>query len=320
MEFVQSYPVGVAEPGLASRMLPANFLFEVRLEDVTGADPMTGQFEAWGIKIGEEANLYARDRVAVVLARHVAAGHDFYLHTEEYADPRFSDRKRTFVRAFVPPAFDPLKGRVRVALTQHYFCGGVAISKRGEVLDRGGLPIPGLFACGEVTAGVDGTNRVGGNALVNITVFGLAAGEAAAGFAATAGAAGVGWAEGERVQPGAARVSATSPSPQALRRRLHDLTDRYLGLVRSETSLKEVLGLLAELETAAADGRRAALAGVFAAPSDTLVALEAAPAVATATYVARAALVRTESRGAHFREDLPAEDQAWSDRHTAQTL
>lgn len=194
-----------------------------------------------------------------------------------------------FARGSFPPSFDPFGRPVRIAPTQHYFCGGAVITKAGEVLGRDRAPIPGLFACGEVTAGVDGANRVGGNALTNIVVFGLAAGRAAARYAA--GAANRGWAAGDGVtaaSPLAASASLAAGAPSAgadrpadLRRELQTLCDDHLGPVRSAPRLEE------------------------------------APAVATATYVARAALARTESRGAHFREDYPTEEEAWSPRHVA---
>ncbi len=309
MEFVQFYPLGVAEPGLPSRLLDAGLLGVVPLTDEAGQDPLAGKFSEWGIGSGEEANLYARDLIAVTLARHIAAGHQLYLHTEEMpaADvPReHLEIHMEYVRGSLPPSFDPFARPVRVAPTQHYFCGGAVITKAGEVLGRDRRPIPGLFACGEVTSGVDGANRVGGNALTNIVVFGLAAGRRAAGHAGEKRVA-------EEAVSASARPSFGSdgPSPASLRSELHTLCDEGLGPVRSAKKLGETLAGLADL------GRRAATARVRSR-SDLLLALELDSAVATATYVARSALTRTESRGAHFRDDYPGADESWSERHVS---
>jgi len=311
MEFVQFYPLGVAEPGLPSRLLDAGLLGIVPLTDEAGQDPLAGKFREWGIDSGEEANLYARDLIAVTLARHIAAGHRLYLHTEEMPAADVPREHREIylevVRGSLPPSFDPFARPVRVAPTQHYFCGGAVITKAGEVLGRDRRPIPGLFACGEVTSGVDGANRVGGNALTNIVVFGLAAGRRAAEHAGERRVAGEAASASARLS---FRFSSEGPSPASLRSELHTLCDEGLGPVRSAKKLEETLAGLADLE------RRAATARVRSR-SDLLLALELDSAVATATYVARSALTRSESRGAHFRDDYPGADESWSQRHVS---
>jgi succinate dehydrogenase/fumarate reductase flavoprotein subunit len=322
MEFVQFYPIGVAEPGLPARLLHAGFIGLIPLLDENGCDPLAGKWSEWGIGSGEEANLYARDLVAVALARHIDAGHEIYLHTEKLPGAKVPPGYLELARGAFPRSFDPFIRPVRVAPTQHYFCGGAVITRRGEVLGtRGGpegrdrRPVTGLFACGEVTAGVDGANRVGGNALTNIVVFGLAAGRAAAREALSRG---TGVSAGGDALPSTFGSQATrslvfspnGPSPASLRVELQGLCDEGLGPVRSAKKLEDVLAGLSDL------GRRLAGVGVRSR-SDLLLALEFDSAVATAVYVAKAALARTESRGAHFRQDYPVEDPAWSGRHVS---
>jgi succinate dehydrogenase/fumarate reductase flavoprotein subunit len=317
MEFVQFYPLGVAEPGLPARLLDTSLLDLARLTDENGDEPLAGRLEEWGFSSGAEINLYARDRAAVALGRHLAGGHKLLLHTEELDPAGLPDDYLTRLREMFPRSLDPFSRPVAVAPTQHYFCGGAMISVSGEVLGDGGV-IPGLYACGEVTGGVDGANRVGGNALTNIVTFGLAVGKAAAAHAAKTrgrreGLDGTGLPPSavEGIGPGTASSLSGrrigSERPALLRRELHALCDRHLGPVRTEAGLRAALSGLDEL------GRRAA---EVATPSraDFLLALEMDFALASAGFVARAALARTESRGCHFRLDHPAEDPAWA-RH-----
>jgi len=205
-------------------------------------------------------------------------------------------------------------------------CGGALIDVTGRVLGRDREPIDGLFACGEVTGGVDGANRVGGNALTNIVVFGLAAGEAAARYS-TARYSAVRHATARHAEMPTARAGTpwalcvtappTAPGarPGELRRELQALADAHLGPVRSAEGLGRALDGLARLERRVAVLADRARAGLEPAASEALLALELPGAVATAAFVARAALERRESRGVHFREDYPAEDEAWSERH-----
>lgn len=331
MEFVQFYPLGIDEPGLPSSLLDIGLIDFVRLVDETGVDPLAGKMAEWGVTSGQAINLVARDRAAVALARHIAAGHQVLLRTDELGEriagaaSDLADR----VRSFFPRTFDPFARPVRVAPTQHYFCGGAVISLTAEALDAGGRTIPGLYACGETTGGVDGANRVGGNALVNIVVFGLNAGEAAARFASARPGRGEGLAPGDRLTPGADpnhpawRLAVESlrerlgrwtggtggrrgepVRPASLRRDLHRLCDTHLGPVRSETGLRQALAGL----TALSDQLPRLTCEV---PADLLLALEMGFAIRTAVFVAQAALLRTESRGSHFREDFPVESDAW---------
>ncbi|MEW6032743.1 MAG: FAD-dependent oxidoreductase [Bacillota bacterium] len=334
MEFVQFYPLGLAEPGAPSRLLDTGLLDVIRLTDEAGRDPLAGCLGEWGVASGAEINLRARDRAAVALGRHVAAGHRLYLHTEELPESGCPADLLEEVRRTFPRTIDPFARPVAVAPVQHYFCGGAVISPDGAVAGKDG-PIPGLYACGEVTGGVDGANRVGGNALTNIVTFGLAAGRAAAACAARSRArvaegrrgprrapdvSGPAWTTaresllgrlavlGDRAAGGGRAVGGTRqgprPRPSDIRRELQDLADRYLGPVRSGAGLTEALSALDDL------ARRAAAVRARPGP-ELLIALEASGAVATAALLARAALERTESRGCHFREDFPAEDPDW---------
>ncbi|HCJ09915.1 MAG TPA: hypothetical protein DHW14_01960, partial [Clostridiales bacterium] len=144
MEFVQFYPLGVAEPGLPARLLDTSLLDFVRLTDETGAEPLAGRLEEWGLESWARANLFARDRLAVALARHAAAGHRLFLRTDEVRGDAVPGEYLEHLRGSFLRSFDLFSRPLRVAPTQHYFCGGAVFNERGEVLDAEGRPIPGL--------------------------------------------------------------------------------------------------------------------------------------------------------------------------------
>jgi succinate dehydrogenase / fumarate reductase flavoprotein subunit/fumarate reductase flavoprotein subunit len=190
--------------------------------------------------------------------------------------------------------FDLLHDRVEVSPSAHYQMGGVRI----DVDCRTG--IEGLFAAGEDAGGVHGANRLGGNGVADSIVFGGRAGDIMADYAL-----------GRRISKAPVdagrwrRVARENgESPFALRKELENLMWEKVGVVRRGADLESALG---ELDTLAER--------VQAANADSLPAwnasLDAANLIVVAKMVAGSALVRTESRGAHYREDFPASDAAW---------
>ncbi len=320
MEFVQFYPLGFADPGVPPYFLELGVTDEIGLSNGRGERFWPGLLSAWGVRSGREANLFARDRAAVAIAREVRATGEVRVHFEELPAPRWEDREYARLRRFLPNGPAP----ARVAPTQHYFTGGVPISADGET------PLPGVYACGEVAGGIDGASRVGGNAFSSLAVFGRRAGRAAARWArsesrgawtahswlrngwtrgegastlltdATAGSAKAKmarWAEGGRLDPDEAR------------RQVNAIADAALGPLRDEAGLRQADRQLGELQ--------AELAGLsVSGTAQWQAALEAENLLFVARVVTSAALARAESRGVHFREDHPTEDEAWR-RHIA---
>jgi succinate dehydrogenase/fumarate reductase flavoprotein subunit len=313
MEFVQFYPLALDGPGAVPYLVPLDAIDLAPLRNSEGRDFLREDvLGPMGLAGGREANIHARDRCTVAIAREWRAGREVILHLEEAAPGRRLDDLMRWIAPFLPAGVPAGPGPIRVRPTQHYFCGGAVVDVDGWT------GVPGLFAAGEVTGGVDGANRVGGNALSNICVFGERAGLAAASFAletqarraagpggATRVAAGD-WAELRRV----ARWRANADSgerPAAFRARLNAVCDAHLGPVRNTAGLRLALTEV----TAMAD----ALDGmVVSSWMELLGALEAQSLVLTAEMVVRSALEREESRGAHFREDFPGELQSW-ERH-----
>lgn len=353
MEFVQFYPMGFDTPGGAHWFMDLGVVDRARVTGPDGREFLKEMLRKEGISSGREANLLARDKCSVAIALENEKG-QCLLHLEDIPKEewRSSVHYRSVARMF-PPSSPPWKGPVPLNPIEHYFPGGVAIGTEGQT------EIPGLFACGEVTGGVDGANRVGGNALTSCVLFGMKAGRSAArhakgedvatvasvgavGTVAKTGVAGsnmpgatgsVGpemrlaaaplelpavrpakeWLDLWRgnagaVAPGAEPVlpggSARAIAPSDLRVLLKAFSGRYLLPVRRGHLLlqaqTDIDSLRVLLERQAVKDSR-----------DLLLAAENLSLWYTAALVSQGALVRRESRGAHYRTDFPAEDPAW---------
>jgi succinate dehydrogenase/fumarate reductase flavoprotein subunit len=200
--------------------------------------------------------------------------------------------------------FDLIHSRVEVSPSAHYHMGGVGID-----LDcRSNLEA--LFVAGEDAGGVHGANRLGGNGVADSIVFGARAGDAMAEYA---GSAGLGEASrdrtGELCRHWARPLDRRSgENPFELRRKLEDLMWEKVGLVRSGDGLKAAIETL---------GRLKECAELTESSGDTIYnskwneAINVINMTLVADMIARSALMREESRGAHYRSDYPAPDPAW---------
>ncbi|MBI5015960.1 MAG: FAD-dependent oxidoreductase [Deltaproteobacteria bacterium] len=191
-------------------------------------------------------------------------------------------------RALARRGWDVRKDPVIVGPCAHFLMGGVTLD------DRGATTVPGLFAAGELTGGVHGANRLGGNALTEAVVFGRIAGRAAA-------------ADVGRVASSSCCAARALPTGEGdvvlreVRREVRALTWEHAGLVRSAEGLREGLE-----RWRAVNDRWSALdrGGV------TRAAFEVRCLLTVSRLILGSALARTESRGAHWRSDAPAADDA----------
>ncbi|MFZ2156040.1 MAG: FAD-binding protein, partial [Bradyrhizobium sp.] len=194
--------------------------------------------------------------------------------------------------------FDLAGGLVEVVPTAHYMMGGV------EFAADCSTELPGLYVAGEDAGGVHGANRLGGNGVANSTVFGAVAGDAMAGWVGKEGFGDVDRASVERaIQVCEPKVSKTHGSLEPVRERLYDVMWQKVGIIRDATGLRAALSELNVLEselnvTGIADANRA-----FNLTWHDWLNLKSL--VQTSRAIAEAALARTDSRGAHFREDFP---------------
>jgi succinate dehydrogenase / fumarate reductase flavoprotein subunit len=193
---------------------------------------------------------------------------------------------------------------MEVGPTTHYAMGGVRVDAESQM-----STVPGLFAAGEVAAGLHGANRLGGNSLSDLLVFGKRAGDHAAEFAR--GNA------GPRLDPAqiaAFEKEALAPferrseeGPYRIQSDLQVMMQAKVGIVRNEPEMKEALEALKGLGERA---RRVGVTGHREYNPGWHTALDLRNLLIVSEAVARAALEREESRGAHFREDRPAKDPA----------
>jgi succinate dehydrogenase / fumarate reductase flavoprotein subunit len=199
---------------------------------------------------------------------------------------------------------------MEVGPTCHYVMGGVEVDP-----DTAASVVPGLFAAGEVAGGMHGSNRLGGNSLSDLLVFGRRAGLGAAAYVEALGAARPQVADGA---VGAAAASALAPfegsggngheNPYTLHQELQQTMNDLVGIIRREDEMVEALGRLEKLKERAAgivvEGHRQFNPGWH-------LALDLRNMLLVSECVARAALERQESRGGHTRDDHPAASPQW---------
>lgn len=296
MEFVQFYPLGWDEENFTNWMIDLQIIDKIPLTDVENREFLLEAIRSWGLKNGLEANYYARDKASIFLAKHLKKGGKALLHLEQFPPEKWNKPPLAQMRTFYPRKMDPWEyGPVNVSPIQHYMTGGVEIDPSCFT------GIEGLYACGEVTGGVDGASRIGGNALTNIVTFGIIAGESAASGAYEK-------AENFRPEGSADLVSKWKRgniSGKVIRNRIKNTVQKNLGPVRNSSSIHEALSDLSDVENLLQDLH-------FVTPNDLLSALETRGLLYSALAVANAALAREESRGVHFREDFPVERDEWT--------
>jgi succinate dehydrogenase / fumarate reductase flavoprotein subunit len=205
---------------------------------------------------------------------------------------------------------DITQGPMDVGPTCHYFMGGVRVDA-----ETGATTVPGLFAVGECSGGMNGANRLGGNSLSDLLVFGRRIGDAAAAHAAETPAPQI-----EDAQPAAAagemtryRTGPGDEDPYRLHAELQELMHEDVGIFRDEAGLTAALAGLEELKRRAADARSPSTTPAFNPGWHLCCDLRNMLIVSEA--VARAAALRHESRGAHSRLDFPDYDDYWAEHN-----
>jgi succinate dehydrogenase / fumarate reductase flavoprotein subunit len=195
---------------------------------------------------------------------------------------------------------------MEVGPTCHYMMGGVRVDPQTQE-----STLPGLFAAGEVGGGLHGANRLGGNSLSDLLVFGMRAGQ----FAAARARETPEWPQIDEAEIDRVAKDSLAPldriegaNPYALHAELQQLMQRNVGIVRSEADLAEALVKIGDLRKRAAGVR--CLGNIQFNPGWHL-ALDLANMIDISEAVIRAARERQESRGAHTREDFPDASAEW---------
>jgi succinate dehydrogenase / fumarate reductase flavoprotein subunit len=195
---------------------------------------------------------------------------------------------------------------MEVGPTCHYVMGGIEV----EPDSAAAVGVPGLFAAGEVAGGMHGSNRLGGNSLSDLLVFGRRAGAGAATYVKASGKNPVSEASvrgaSERLNAPFTRVGGENP--YTIHQELQQTSNDLVGIIRTGKELEEAIEKLAQLRsrvaTAKAEGGRAFNPGFH-------LAIDLDNMLLVSECIARAALQREESRGGHTRDDFPAMNPEW---------
>jgi succinate dehydrogenase / fumarate reductase flavoprotein subunit len=303
-EMVQFHPTGMVWPPGVRGILVT--------EGVRGEGGVLKNSE--GVRFMEhydpkKMELSSRDVVARSIYREVQAGRGSE-HGGAYLD--ISHRPADFIKSKLPSMYeqfkvladiDITKEPMEVAPTVHYAMGGVNVDA-----DTAETSIPGLYAAGEVSSGLHGSNRLGGNSLSDLLVFGHIAGDCAAEHARSMGSMpGVDEADLRAEEECVARPfeSDGNENPYLIHEALQDIMAEHAGIARDGDGLEAGLSKLLDLQKRANDIH--VTGGRLFNPA-WHIAIDDRFMLTIAEAVIRAAIVRTESRGAHWRTDFPDKD------------
>jgi succinate dehydrogenase / fumarate reductase, flavoprotein subunit len=337
MEFVQFHPTGMVWPpsvrgilvtegvrgegGILVNSTGRRFMFD-DIPDNYKAQTADTPEEGWRYTQGDKdarrpPELLTRDHVARCIVREVREGRgsphggvflDIAWIKEKLPDAEERIRKKlpSMYHQFKQLAdIDITKVPMEVGPTTHYIMGGIRVDGDTQM-----STVPGLFAAGECAAGLHGANRLGGNSLSDLLVFGKRAGEHAARFAAGAP---TGHVSADDVDAAARRAvapfehSGAGEGPYAVQQALQGTMQELAGIVRTEAEMARALDELRVLreraETVSVDGNREYNPGWH-------TALDLPNLLTVSEAIVRCAIERKESRGGHFREDHPEKDPA----------
>ena len=335
MEFVQFHPTGMVwPPGVRGLLVTEavrgeggilrnkdgerfmwNYLPDERRAEYAATDEEAARWVT-ALSEGRETDarrppeLSTRDNVARAIYTEVKEGrgspHGGVFLDISYLPPETVRRK-------LPSMYEQFKeladvdittGPMEVGPTTHYAMGGIRVDA-----DTGATTVRGLFAAGEVAGGMHGANRLGGNSLSDLLVFGARTGGAAAAHAALVESEP--YVDPVQVQVAAADLAAPFERPDgedayAVQRDLQEMMQRLVGIFREEADLDQAIVGLADLRSRLAAVR--VTGGRTFNPGWNLV-FELEHLLIVSEAIARSARQRTESRGAHSRLDYPATDE-----------
>jgi succinate dehydrogenase/fumarate reductase flavoprotein subunit len=293
MEFVQFYPLGLAEPGLPGFLIPPRLADHGQLYNTRGEDIL----KKYNI-LERPAAERARDRLSQALFTEI------YKRDEKV----FLDLRKVSVQKWCEDPFSAstyhilgerygaINRPVQVAPMAHHTMGGVCIDAIGTT------SVPGLFAAGEVTGGLHGANRMGGNALTETLVFGARAGEAAAAWVKNNDKApSAELFNDAEVDKFASTLKTAEPNASRFMAHLSNILWKDAGIIRNRHGLEHALNTV---KTISKDVLQSDTGNQLGGPPKSEILFGAR----VASLIIQAALKREESRGAHFREDFADQD------------
>jgi succinate dehydrogenase / fumarate reductase flavoprotein subunit len=338
MEFVQFHPTGMVWPisvrgilvtegvrgegGVLRNNEGKRFMFD-DIPDLYKEQTADSEEEGWRYTQGDKnarrpPELLTRDHVARCINREVKAGRGsphggVFLDISWIKDrlPKAGEH----IKRKLPSMYhqfkqladlDITKEPMEVGPTTHYMMGGIRVDGDSQM-----SAVPGLFAAGEVAAGLHGANRLGGNSLSDLVVFGRRAGRFAADFAKANGPVRIDEAEIQATASAALTPFDRGPSgenPYQVQYDLQETMQDLVGIVRLESEMQQALDAIGQLRVRA---ERAGIAGNREYNNGWHTTIDLGNMMIVSEAITRAALLRKESRGAQFREDFPGKDAEW---------
>ncbi len=329
MEFVQFHPTGMVWPpsvrgilvtegvrgdgGVLKNAQGERFMFRY-IPDMFRSETADTEEEAdrWydDKSVRRTPDLLPRDEVARAINSEIKEGRGTE-HGGVFLDIA-SRRPAESIKRKLPGMYHQFKQLADVDITRepmeigptcHYMMGGVRVDA-----ETAAATVPGVFAAGEVAAGLHGSNRLGGNSLSDLLVFGRRAGMAAADYASGfEGGPALDQAEIDRVAAAALEPFERDrgENPYAIQHDLEECMHNLVGIIRTEVELKQALDEIATLRERAG---RTAVEGNRQFNPGWHLALDLDPMLTVSECITRAALERRESRGGHTRDDYPTLD------------
>jgi succinate dehydrogenase / fumarate reductase, flavoprotein subunit len=266
--------------------------------------------------------LLPRDEVARAINSEIKAGRGSP-HGGVFLDIA-SRRSAEFVQRRLPSMYHQFKELADVDITAepmevgptcHYVMGGVEVDA-----DTGASVVPGLYAAGEVAGGMHGSNRLGGNSLSDLLVFGRRAGLNAAYYAGRLSGERPRIADDDVTEAASAALAPFEEeggeNPYTIQKDLQATMQKLVGIIRRREELEESLAQLTELRKRA---RHLTVEGHRQYNPGWHLALDLANMLLVSECIARAALEREESRGGHTRDDFPATSEEWGTKNLVLT-
>jgi fumarate reductase (CoM/CoB) subunit A len=314
MEFVQFLPVQIGNK--LKHINPTLANFPAWREEIRIRSKMVNSDGSEILQQYDRRGLYTtRDILGMAIYTEIRSGKRVFFDLsgvpDEIIEQEFGSR---FPGSYLPrlkeEGFSLTQTPMEISVGAHYTMGGLRVNERCET------SIPGLFAAGEITGGIDGANRLGGNALTEILVLGKIAGESAATYASRTRSA---QPDKDQIGSEATRLlrlldrpaTGDSVSPIVAKRTLESAMWKHVCVLRTERGLNEALRAIRTLRESTLP--RLGLSSVGGTYNlEWVQAIILPRQLDVAEAVAEAALKRTESRGAHRREDYPRQDdRSW---------
>lgn len=339
MEFVQFHPTGMVWPpsvkgilvtegvrgegGVLKNKDGKRFMFD-DIPDNYKPQTADNPEEGWRYTQGDKSarrppELLTRDHVARCINREVKAGRgsphggvflDIAWIGEKLPDGPAHIKKKlpSMYHQFKQLAdLDITKEPMEVGPTTHYMMGGIQVDADSQM-----TTVPGLFAAGECAAGLHGANRLGGNSLSDLVVFGKRAGEYAAKYAKSNGATKLNMGDVEQTAKWCLAPferGTAGENPFAVQSELQDVMQNLVGIVRVEGEMQQALEKVEQLRKRAV---KAGITGNIEYNNGWHTALDLENMLSISEMIALAGIERKESRGGHFRDDYPNKSDEWA--------